>query len=239
MKENTSDSQTRVPELVTGEPTNIRIYQEAHAGKARHLVSYHDSQRRRRRHRSHPRIGPPACRPHQEGNQAGGWDAISLRGSEKPAYEQAMEVLRPMGISLDLVALQLAEASQVLKGHSLADAARATLWLQLWEPPQWPRCRSSGTIGRRSQAARNTDAMSRWARRGECRAPQKAVAPTARRLSAPGSVSNRLHRLRNPLPQSMWISRGLNCRGAGNGLANPRPRTLVCPAARPVAAASG
>jgi integrase len=49
---------------------------------------------------------------------------LAIRSAEKHAYERAKESLRPLGIPLDLVAHQFVEATKILQGFSLIEAAR-------------------------------------------------------------------------------------------------------------------
>ena len=51
MKKHAASEPAEFPVRVTGEPTNITIYQEAHNGKARFVISYYDAACSRHRRR--------------------------------------------------------------------------------------------------------------------------------------------------------------------------------------------
>jgi len=54
----------------------------------------------------------------------GGWDLVTLRGSERLAYQRAMETLRPLGVPLDLAVFKLVESLHILGSDQLIEAAR-------------------------------------------------------------------------------------------------------------------
>jgi integrase len=51
-------------------------------------------------------------------------DAAQLSGKDRLTYGRAVDVIRPLGIPLDAAAIEYAEASKTLEGHSLTEAAR-------------------------------------------------------------------------------------------------------------------
>jgi integrase len=51
-------------------------------------------------------------------------DAAQLTGKDRLTYGRAVDAIRPTGIPLDAVAIEYAEASKTLEGHSLAEAVR-------------------------------------------------------------------------------------------------------------------
>ena len=89
---------------VTGEPTNITIYMEPHNGTPRFMVSYYDAacQRHRRRCSNYEKTDALAEKLRKE-IKTGGWDVLTLRGSEKHAYERCREWLRRCGKPLDFI----------------------------------------------------------------------------------------------------------------------------------------
>ena len=113
------------PVHVTGEPTNITIFKETHDGKCRFTVSHYDAARIRHRRRcpTFAKADAVAEKLRKEVKIAG-WDMLAIRGAEKHAYERAKELLRPLNITLDLVAYQFVEAAKILQGYSLVEAAR-------------------------------------------------------------------------------------------------------------------
>lgn len=110
---------------VTGEPTNITIYMEPHDGKPRFMVSYYNAacQRHRRRCSSYGKADALAEKLRKE-IKSGGWDVLTLRGSEKHAYERCRDWLRRCGKPLDFVVHEYVEAADILKGLNLVEAAR-------------------------------------------------------------------------------------------------------------------
>jgi integrase len=125
MKKHAAIEPADFPVRVTGEPTNITIYQEAHNGKARFMVSYYDAacSRHRRRCSSYEKADALAEKL-KKAIKAGGWDALILRGSEKHAYERCRELLRRCRKPLDFIVHEYVEAIEILKGTSLLEAAR-------------------------------------------------------------------------------------------------------------------
>jgi integrase len=51
-------------------------------------------------------------------------DAAQLTGKDRLTYGRAVDAIRPLGIPLDAAAIEYAEASKTLEGHSLAEAVR-------------------------------------------------------------------------------------------------------------------
>lgn len=125
MKNNTITEPTEFPVHVTGEPTNITVFKEVHDGKCRFVVSHYDAARKRHRRRcaTYAKADVLAGKLKKEIKIAG-WDMLAIRGAEKHAYERAKELLRPHEITLDLVAHQFVEATKILQGFSLIEAAR-------------------------------------------------------------------------------------------------------------------
>ncbi|MGA2248477.1 MAG: hypothetical protein ABSH48_26210 [Verrucomicrobiota bacterium] len=110
---------------VTGEPTNITVFKETHDGKCRFVVSHYDAARKRHRLRCPTYAKADALAEKlRKDVKIAGWDMVAIRGAEKHAYERAKELLRPLNISLDLVAYQFVEATRILQGFSLIEAAR-------------------------------------------------------------------------------------------------------------------
>jgi integrase len=125
MKNHTAKIPTEFPVRVTGEPTNITIYMEPHNGKPRFMVSYYDAacQRHRRRCSSYEKAEALAEKLRKE-IKTGGWDVLTLRGSEKHAYERCRDWLRPCGKPLDFVVHEYVEAAGILNGLDIVEAAR-------------------------------------------------------------------------------------------------------------------
>jgi|EBPBio282013_DNA_FD.fasta_scaffold13146_2 integrase len=126
MKNRTTKEPTKFPVRVTGEPTNITIYKEAHNGKSRFMVSYYDAacRRHRRRCTTYEKADALADKLRKE-IKTGGWDVLTLRGSEKHAYERSRDWLRRCGKPLDIVVHEYVEAAEILKGLNLVEAARS------------------------------------------------------------------------------------------------------------------
>ncbi len=126
MKNHTTKTATEFPVHVTGEPTNITIYMEPHNGTPRFMVSYYDAacQRHRRRCSSYEKADALADKLRKE-IKTGGWDVLTLRGSEKHAYERCRDWLRRCGKPLDFVVHEYVEAAGILKGLSVVEAARS------------------------------------------------------------------------------------------------------------------
>jgi len=125
MKNHTTKIPAEFPVRVTGEPTNITIYMEPHNGTPRFMVSYYDAacQRHRRRCSSYEKADALAEKLRKE-IKTGGWDVLTLRGSEKHAYERCREWLRRCGKPLDFIVHEYVEAAEILKGVSVVEAAR-------------------------------------------------------------------------------------------------------------------
>ncbi len=51
-------------------------------------------------------------------------DALTLNSHDRLAYVRAVESLKPTGVPLELAAIQFAEATKILAGGSILDAAR-------------------------------------------------------------------------------------------------------------------
>jgi integrase len=125
MKNHATDMPTEFPVRVSGEPTNITIYQEVHKGKPRFVVSYYDAacRRQRRRCASYEKADQLADRLRKT-IKTGGWDALILRGNERHAYERSRDWLRRCDKPLDLIVHEYVEAAEILRGLSLLEAAR-------------------------------------------------------------------------------------------------------------------
>ena len=125
MKNRTVIEPAAFPVHVTGEPTNITVFKETHDGKCRFVVSHYDAARRRHRRRCPTYANADALAEKLKKEvKIAGWDMVAIRGAEKHAYERAKELLRPFEITLDLVAYQYVEATKILQGFSLIEAAR-------------------------------------------------------------------------------------------------------------------
>ena len=125
MKNRTVIEPAAFPVHVTGEPTNITVFKETHDGKCRFVVSHYDAARRRHRRRCPTYANADALAEKLKKEvKIAGWDRVAIRGAEKHAYERAKELLRPFEITLDLVAYQYVEATKILQGFSLIEAAR-------------------------------------------------------------------------------------------------------------------
>lgn len=125
MKNGTVIEPAAFPVHLTGEPTNITIFKETHDGKCRFVVSHYDAARMRHRRRCPTYVTADALAEKLKKEvKIAGWDMVAIRGAEKHAYERAKELLRPLNITLDLVAYQYTEATKILQGFSLVEAAR-------------------------------------------------------------------------------------------------------------------
>lgn len=131
MKNHTTSEPTEFPVRVTGEPTNITIYKETHDGQPRFMVSYYDAAcaRHRRRCSNYQKADALASKLSKE-IKKGGWDLLTLRGTEKHSYERAKESLRLCQIPLDIAVHEYMEARKVLNGFGLLEAARAFIQKQ-------------------------------------------------------------------------------------------------------------
>jgi hypothetical protein len=125
MKNITITEPTAFPVHVTGEPTAITIFKETHDGKCRFVVAHYDATRKRHRKRcpTYQKAEALAQKLKKEVKIAG-WDMLAIRGAEKHSYERAKELLRPLDISMDLVAHEYVQAVKILTGFSLIEAAR-------------------------------------------------------------------------------------------------------------------
>jgi len=125
MKCKTSKTKKGFPVYITSEPMNLTIYRERCRGDVRYAVTYYDSAgaRQRRTFATFEEADAEATKLKDEIRQ-GGWDLITLRGSERLAYQRAMETLHPLGVPLDLAVLKLVDALKVLGSDQLIEAAR-------------------------------------------------------------------------------------------------------------------
>ena len=128
MKNNLSTAPDEFPELVQHKSCNARIYRQRHRKVYRYEVRYHDAD------------GLPQRNSFADYDEAknsataivkqlasGGLDLITLRGKERFVYENALDLLRPTGLSLDAAVAQLAESLKILDGvASLKEAAELT-----------------------------------------------------------------------------------------------------------------
>jgi integrase len=126
MTNHATSEPTEFPVRVTGEPTNITIYKETHGGETRFVVSYYNAAcaRQRRRCSNYQKADALAAKLSKE-IKKGGWDLLTLRGSEKHSYERAIESLRSCQIPLDIAVYEYVESRKVLNGSGLLEAARA------------------------------------------------------------------------------------------------------------------
>ena len=131
MKNHATTEPAEFPVRVTGEPTNITIYKEIHDGKPRFVVAYYDAacSRHRRRCCDYQKADAIAAKLTKE-IKKGGWDLLTLRGTEKHTYERAKELLRSSPMALDLVVHEYLEARKILSGFSLMEAARSFIQRQ-------------------------------------------------------------------------------------------------------------
>jgi integrase len=125
MKNHTTKEPTGFPVRVTGEPTNITIYMQPNNGKPRFTVAYYDAacQRHRLRCPSYEKADALAEKLRKE-IKTGGWDVLTLRGSEKHVYERCREWLRRSDKPLDYIVHEYVEAAEILKGSTILEAAR-------------------------------------------------------------------------------------------------------------------
>jgi len=125
MKYRTSKTKKGFPVYITSEPMNLTIYRERCRGDVRYAVTYYDSTgaRQRRTFATFQEADTEATKLKGEIRQ-GGWDLVTLRGSERLAYQRAMETLLPLSVPLDLAVLKLVEAWRILGSDQLVEAAR-------------------------------------------------------------------------------------------------------------------
>ena len=153
MTRKTSKSKKGFPLYITGEPMNLTIYRERCRGEVRFALAYYDSTggRQRRTFGTVDEANDEATKLKEEIRQ-GGWDLITLRGSERLAYQRAKETLGPLGVPLDLAVLKLVEALRVLGSDQLIEAARfyraqlsvATLPRKTVPEESWTSCWPTG-----------------------------------------------------------------------------------------------
>ena len=125
MKEVRNTTKAEFPVIITGEPTKIRIYRETKHASERFVLTHYDcfGQRQRRTFGTFEEADSEASNLKKEFKE-GGWDLITLRGTERLAYQRAVEMLHPLGIPLDHAVLKLVEAFQVLGTDQVVEAAR-------------------------------------------------------------------------------------------------------------------
>jgi len=128
MKDNSSTQPDEFPELVQHKSCNARIYRQRHRDVYRYEVRYHDADGlpQRTTFASYQEARDTASAlVRQLAN--GGLDMTTLRGKERFVYENALDLLRPTGLTLDAAVAQLAESMKILDGvASLREAAELT-----------------------------------------------------------------------------------------------------------------
>jgi hypothetical protein len=83
-------------------------------------------------------------------------DVLTLKSEDRFAYVRAVEALKPMGVPLEIAALQFVEASKILEGASLLDAVR---YYAKQHPNKLPR-KMVGEVLTELLAAKEADGLS-------------------------------------------------------------------------------
>jgi hypothetical protein len=128
MKDSTSTQPDGFPELVQFKSCNARIYRQRHRKVYRYEVRYHDADGLPQRNTfgSYEEAKDSATAIAKQ-LSIGGLDMTMLRGKERFVYENALDLLRPTGLSLDAAVAQLAESVKIVDGvASLREATELT-----------------------------------------------------------------------------------------------------------------
>ena len=125
MKSHSPKSEDGFPESVIHKSSRAMIYRFRNRGGYRYEVRHHDSEERLQRStfKTYAAAKKHATNLVRE-MAGGGLDFLSLRGSERRAYERAMGLLHNTGIELDHAVAQFVQARAILKdAATLTEAA--------------------------------------------------------------------------------------------------------------------
>lgn len=126
MKRSASSKTKDSPEEVKVGNVAVKIYRSTPRGRPLFTLAYRDTSNRRVR-KSFADLKEAKVEAHAAAAkiQSGQIDVLELNSSDRIAYQHAIAVLKPTGLSVDSVAVQYAEAAKLLKGAgSVVEAAR-------------------------------------------------------------------------------------------------------------------
>jgi len=115
----------KFPQTVKVGSCQAKIYSAANRGRPFFTVAYYDANNVRQRSvfSRYETAKEEAAAILRRLMQGADGSAV-LRDADRFAYSRAQELLRPLGLSVDIAAHQIAEATKLLNGASLLDAAR-------------------------------------------------------------------------------------------------------------------
>jgi len=102
MKRVVSKNQQEFPVCITGEPIKIRIYRQAHHTRERYVLTHYDcnGERQRRTFGTFEEAEAEGLKLKKE-IRSGGWDLITLRGTERLTERSCSQFERRRGSLAD------------------------------------------------------------------------------------------------------------------------------------------
>ena len=117
-------SKPKFPITVKHGHTVVKIYRTPTRGFDSYTVAYYQGDKRIRK--TFADLGLASTEAETVANKmsTGELNVLKLTSDDRLAYVRAMEVLKPIGVSLEMAVIQFAEAHRLLDGESLQEAVR-------------------------------------------------------------------------------------------------------------------
>lgn len=117
-------SKTKFPITVKRGNVRVKIYSTPSNGCDSFTVAYYFAGKRQRRTFADLAIAKQEAELAATKISAGEMDVLQLTSADRTAYVRAMEMLKALGTPLELAVMQFVEATKLLEGASLVEAAR-------------------------------------------------------------------------------------------------------------------
>lgn len=117
-------SKSKFPIIVKVGHTVVKIYRTPSRGSDAFTVSYYVGEKRQRKSFADLGLAVTEAETVASKLSTGQLDVLTLTSDDRLAYMRAIEALKPVGVPLEMAAMQFAEAFRLLDGGSLVEAAR-------------------------------------------------------------------------------------------------------------------
>src|SRR5262249_36881380 len=118
----------RFPIVVKRGSSVVKIYRDRKPTGTYYRVTYHLGGKRHRLHFKDLEDATSEAKAKAAQLSRGDVDAAQLTGKDRLVYGRAVEAIKELGAPLDAVAIEYAQATKLLDGVSLIDAARFYSW---------------------------------------------------------------------------------------------------------------
>ena len=117
-------SKPKFPITVKRGHTIVKIYRTPSRGCDAYTVSYYLGDQRVRKTFADLGLATTEAETVATKLSTGEVNVLTLTSDDRLSYVRAIEALKPTGVSLEMAAIQFAEAHKILEGRSVVEAAR-------------------------------------------------------------------------------------------------------------------